>query len=420
MKKFILIPMIFLLIGCAKKAPEILTLDLEQNASILTNNNISLYTNHQTFLSKIFRVWTTDINETADGLMWAFNSYKFSPNKKYYSESRLPRNKQWFDAQKDNANFDSFGSVMKRAITKENTPVRNFPTFDKLFLKSKAGEGYPFDYLQGSILSAFQPVLISHFSKDGAFAFVRSDALWGFVPTKNLEILSKKEAKKFMNNKFAVFIKDNEPIKDNNGNFMFYSRIGGIFPYSDENQTDFKFYDKFSIKKDYARTFQTINNKNLKDTLNSLLGQSYGWGGENSLRDCSLFIKDYFSSFGIWLPRNSKAQGKIGYVISLENLNNEQKIEIIKQYGVPFLTLLYMPGHIMIYTGEVNGKISAAHDAWGIHTKTDGRAMIGKIAITSLNIGKGYSNIEDKALLISKIKSMNIIFPNEQNEKLEP
>ncbi|KAB0612507.1 bifunctional C40 family peptidase/M15 family metallopeptidase [Campylobacter hyointestinalis] len=396
-------------LSLANKAPAILNLEYEQNASILSEFKLNLDMGQKEFLDKLFSVWQMkSIKEKKSDLMWAFNAY--NGKKQYFGESKLPRNLEWFSYQKQNANFDELGTVFKPAITLSNTLIRNFPTNDKLFLDpKKAGEGYPFDYLQDSVIGAFHPVMISHFSKDRAFAFVKSDALWGFVPSKNLKILSKKEVDEFKKYNFGVFVKDNASILDDNGKFMFYSRLGGIFPYTDENTTHFKFNNKFAVDKKYAKKFQSINNANLKNTLNELLGQNYGWGGENYLRDCSLFIKDFFGSFGIWLPRNSKEQGKIGQMIDLKNLSNKEKKEIISKVGLPFLSLLYMPGHIMIYGGEVDGKLVSIHDAWGIRTKDGGRAMIGKVAITDLEIGKGYDNIDEKSLLLSKITSLNTI-----------
>ncbi|EAI5647805.1 glycoside hydrolase [Campylobacter fetus] len=422
MKRLVYSVLVLFFVGCAPKIDQIpqpepiLSLKFEQNASILPDLGKSIKANKFELLSKFFSVWNDEIKESKNELMWAFNIYKNSPNKKYYGESKLPRSDEWFLAQKNNANFDKFKSILQPAITIANTEVRDFPTIEKLFLDpSKAGEGYPFDYLQESVLGAFHPLLVSHFSKDGAWAFVKSDSLWGFVRSKDIKLLTKSEADEFQRYKFAVFTKDNEAIKDENGNFLFYSRIGSIFPYDSEDYFSFKFKNNFTISKEYAKQFQTINSQNLKTTLNELLGQNYGWGGENKLRDCSLFIKDYFSSFGVWLPRNSKAQGQIGRVINLKNLTNNEKKDMIKKYAIPFLTLLYMPGHIMIYAGDINGTLTSVHDSWGIKTKDNGRAMIGKIAITDLEIGKGNESISDEALLLSKITSMNIIIQDEKS-----
>ena len=68
-------------------------------------------------------------------------------------------------------------------------------------------------------------------------------------------------------------------------------------------------------------------------------------------------------------------------------------------------TLIVMPGHVMLYAG--NGEV--AHNVWGVRTDDGGRSVIGKAAITDLEIGKGYDDVKDSALLLSRIKSINVI-----------
>src|SRR5262249_51166842 len=101
--------------------------------------------------------------------------------------------------------------------------------------------------------------------------------------------------------------------------------------------------------------------------------------------------------FGIWLPRNSADQALMGKSISLEKLSKNEKQQIIAKQGMPWITLLKMPGHIVLYIGEKNQRLFIFHDFWGIHTKSifqhSGRAIVGKTAITPIDFGKEYSNV---------------------------
>ena len=63
----------------------------------------------------------------------------------------------------------------------------------------------------------------------------------------------------------------------------------------------------------------------------------------------------------------------------------------------------------MIYAGIYKGEVIVLHDIWGLKTKDKGRAVIGKIALTTLEIGKNRSDIDRQNLLISRIRSMNIL-----------
>jgi len=139
---------------------------------------------------------------------------------------------------------------------------------------------------------------------------------------------------------------------------------------------------------------------------------NYGWGGMYEQRDCSSMLRDMFAPFGIWLPRNSLQQSKVGRVISLSDLSDEEKINIIKEKAVPFQTLLYKKGHVVLYVGTYNGEIIIFHNTWGIKTKKDGvegRVIVGKAVFSSLNIGKYVENYDEESSMLKNLISMNII-----------
>lgn len=383
----------------------------EQNLKILPKTTINTKFNIANFLKRKFDILQTKSINTKENLAWAFDIYKNSAKRQYYGMNKLPLSDEWFLAQKDNAHFEALGQISKPALTKTQTLVRNFPTNEKIFLDPvMAGEGYPFDYLQVSVLSAFEPVFISHYSKDGAYAFVKTDAIWGFVSSQNLEILDEKGVDNFINSNFATFQKDKIPVFDTRGNFLFSSRVGGLFPY-EKSDGGFYYSSFFSAKiaKNSVSNFQSLNDKSLIELINPLLGEPYGWGGENFHRDCSLFLKDIFASFGLWLPRNSKAQAATGVKFDLKNMTNDEKKSFIKMVAKPFLTLLHLNGHIMLYAGEINGELMAVHDIWGLRTKDNKRNIIGQIALTSLEIGKDDPNIDSKNLLLSRLNSINLL-----------
>lgn len=409
MKILNLILVCFIFCACSQKEPEPLNLDLkfEQNANILEPYGKEIKLNEAEFLDKLFRVWDSKI-DNKESFDWIFKN-----TDRYFGESKLQRNKDWLEIQKNNSNFEAIKSVSKPAIITQTTSIRLLPSKDKLFLDPKnEAEGYPFDYSQHSILAPWTPILVSHFSKDGAWAFVRTDSFYGFVDINSIKILSKNQANKFRKNKFGIFLKDGVSLFDRNGKFKYYSRIGGIFPYTRQNNNEFRYNNELVVPKSVGSNFLVLNDDNIKKMINEMLGQNYGWGGENELRDCSLFLKDLFASFGLWLPRNSSSQANIGIVYDISHLSNEEKKDFIARKATPFGTLIYMKGHIMLYGGKIDNSLLAVHDSWGIRTKDNKRAMIGKIAITDLEIGKEHSQIDEKSLLLSKIKSINVLVPD--------
>lgn len=408
MKQIAIFIMALILAGCTTpKNTQYLELDIEQNAQILPDTNLKKDNSIDDLVKQYFNVWDKEFEDINDA-MWAINLYFKNPSK-YRGESRLARNEAWFEAQRINSNFKEYKSLNKPAIMLRDSAVRNLPTKQRLFLPLADGEGYPFDYLQDSNLEAYHPVKVSHYSADFAWAFVMSDSFSGFVWADDIKILDQNMIQKYKNAKYAIFIKDGIEIKDSNNKFKFYSRVGGLVPYISSDESSYTTIDGLKISKDIAKNALELNSQNAKSIINEMLGVNYGWGGIDGLRDCSAFTKDYFATFGIWIPRNSKPQGEIGRVIELKNMDNKTKKSLIKKLGVPYATLLYMPGHIMLYTGIVDDKLSAVHAAWGLKTKDNGRALIGKTAITSLEIGKDRSDIESNDLLLNRIQSINIL-----------
>ena len=80
-------------------------------------------------------------------------------------------------------------------------------------------------------------------------------------------------------------------------------------------------------------------------------GKIYGWGGSLSSNDCSGFVRQVYSCFGLELPRNSAAIAKIYDLGGREckYMTAGKKKEILR--AVPAGTLLFMDGHLMIYLG---------------------------------------------------------------------
>ena len=133
-------------------------------------------------------------------------------------------------------------------------------------------------------------------------------------------------------------------------------------------------------------------------------------------RDCSATMKDLFSPFGIWLPRNSMDQAAKGVVfIDLSRLSCKEKEKMIISKGIPYLTLIWLRGHIMLYIGSYKGRAMVFHNLWGIKTKSflgkEGRKIVGHAAITTVSPGKDLYNTDPKDGILGKIVGMILLIP---------
>ena len=401
---------------------EILKLEFPQNSKILPKVKNPKLFDRDLFLERFFRVWDFSQENrpkiSKKEAFWALNAYKNTKHKKYYSPSRRVYDDKFFDKIYENANTDKFGELFFPAITLKNTFLRNAPTNEPIFISFQdAGEGYPFDYFANSTLGVNYPVLISHFSKNRDFVFVQTDSAWGWIDVRDIKILSQNEINLIKNSKFITILEDKLPLFNLNNKFLLNVRVGTLLMV---HRYDDKYYygeiftknglENYKISKKSATEFPAVlNDENVKKVINGILGEPYGWGGFGYYRDCSLFTKDVMTSFGVWLGRNSKAQTVGHKSIDLSFLSSDEKLETIKQNATPYLALIYMPGHIMLYSGIINGEVSVIHNVWGLRTVDNGRALIGQTAITSLKIGQNNPNIMQSNLFLNKITKLILL-----------
>ena len=411
----------FLFIGCSQKNLEIRDIrEISQQPDNYIKNIESFNKDLQRefdndFNIKYFQPWDLDkITYSKKEAIWGFSYSK----RNVYGENLRLISKEWFDKEIKNSNFIKYNTLNKKAITINNTNLRVFPTNKPIFYNpKKAGEGFPFDYNQNSALKINSPIFISHFSKDKAWVFVQSSFALGWVSVNDIAFVDDNFIKNFKIDSYAINIKDNLAIYQNK-NFRTYIKLGTLFPKKDDkflianvNQKNREAYISFiDFNKNIVNKPLEFNNKNISKILNELIGELYGWGGLLNNRDCSATTRDIFAPFGIYIQRNSSAQAKDGFYIPLDKYSIDKKIDLILEKGIPFQTLLYLKGHIMLYIGKYNNKPLVFHNTWGIKTidffGNYGRKIIGKTVITTLEAGKEIDGFYEKSSLINRIKGM--------------
>lgn len=397
---------------------------ISQNPHDYTKNMIGedLNVSQSAFEQAYFEPWNIiDGNKIKESVDWAFKTYKVG---KSYGENLQLLPQSFFKEMQSNANFENYSTVNREAVTLQEVSIRAFPT-DKPLLHdpSRAGEGFPFDYLQNTTIAANKPIFVTHYSKDREWAHVISSFAYGWIKVNQLAFLKKFQTDLWQKAQQVFIIKDGVPIYSQNGNFLFKSRIGMMLALIDEDETSFTvlavsrykqsrpLFVKAKLSKTIAhKGFINFNANNLDKIVGELLKSNYGWGGVYGQRDCSSTIRDMFTPFGLWLPRNSYQQSKIGNRISLDGLSDDEKIDLIKEKAIPFKTLLYKKGHIVLYTGIVNNKITIFQNMWGVKTKKngeEGRFIVGKAIFSTLNLGDNLTSYDNHSSILKKLKSMN-------------
>lgn len=369
------------------------------------------------FIDKYFWVWDLkQLSYSKKEAMWGLG-YK---HRKIFLENHQRADIKWFDFQVLNANFDEYNTLNQKAITLSNTDLRILPTNSVLFYNpKKPGEGFPFDYNQNSLLKINTPLIVSHYSKDKAWVYVQSSTAGGWVRTKDIAFVNEEFISEFKTNDYYVSIYEKFFLYDTE--FREYVKIATLFPkkfgkYLIAKKQDNGFARIFygSIDEKYLSKFPLeFNAQNIQKISSQLIYEPYGWGGLKGHRDCSSFTQDFFTVFGKYLSRNSSAQKSNGKYHDIKSLSNKEKKDYIIKNGVPFSTLVYLRGHIMLYIGVKENEPLVMHNIWSVKLKNwwgeEYRHIIGKTEITTLEVGRTLKNFDEEKNVLNRIEGIIVL-----------
>ncbi len=328
---------------------------------------------------------------------------------------------QWANL-KTNAHATTYPNVQKPAIIVRQTPLRELPTLAPRYSKPTPSAALsPFDYFQYSTLHVGLPVYVSQVSLDNKWYFIENSIAGGWVQAKDVAYVDAAFMKKYMTRPLAALIRDKVSLEAHG-----HAYIGAVFPQVKKRSDSITVYvpvrtasgmaamEQVSLSAADAVTMpMPITARNIAQVGDVMMGQLYGWGGHNEWRDCSSTLRDMFTPFGVYLPRNSRAQYNSAYTHPLTSATLEGKKDAVLRYGKPFLTMVWMPGHIGLYVGAENGAPAMFHNVWGVRVDEQGmgddRFIIGRAVVTSLEPGKELSNLYNNQTILVRIGGMSTL-----------
>jgi len=370
----------------------------------------------ETFNKKYFKPW--DLKRLDIPLKDFGWEVRFVTKNKIYTENRKRISKARYEYWIHNANYIQKDRIHAKAITTERTNVRALPTTTPFYLDpQRVGEGFPFNYNQNSALHINVPLYVSHFSKDKKWAFVRASYAFGWVRVRDIAFVDTAFIRSFKNGHYAITIKDNLRLYNEKGKAVSFVKLGTLFPIS----KDKKHYlvakrtpkGKAVIEKVSVTNPSLIATKpllftatNVAKVAKEFYGEPYGWGGGYGCRDCSATTRDFLGVFGIFVRRNSSKQAKDGQAIYIKGLSKEAKKKKIIREAEPFRSLLYVPGHIVLYLGHYKGEPVIMHTYWGIRKKDGSKLITARTIITSTEPGKERQDTKKSSMLINTLKTI--------------
>ncbi len=334
------------------------------------------------------------------------------------------RGSEWAAGLLAAADLRGFPNTLRKAVTVKNTSLRGMPTTEPRFSDpSLPGEGYPFDYLQHTALPPATPLLVTHASRDGSWVLAEAGLTFGWLPATDVAYVDADVVREFSSGRLAAIIKEKTPLAE----VGITADVGAVFPVA--GSTDMGGLTVFApvrlaggaaelrrvrLAPDVAAAVpMPMTPRNVAAVGNRFMGQTYGWGGIDGKRDCSALTHDLFVPFGIYLPRNSSSQAAYGGAVPLGDMPNDQKESTILSQGVPFGSLIWMQGHILVYVGQWKGRPVVYHDIWGLRTfgenGRDGRLVLGRAVVTTLRAGEEVPAVGPEHILLNRVRAMTIL-----------
>ncbi|MCX7981678.1 MAG: SH3 domain-containing protein [Syntrophales bacterium] len=245
--------------------------------------------------------------------------------------------------------------------------------------------------LQASSVSRGTPLLISHQSLDEKWYYVETAFVCGWARKKHIVPVSLDFVETWRKYPLVVVVRDGNrysvgelypAIRERAEGWDILIPRGGI-------RKEARMEEAFISHRQAVRFPLSVTYRHLAQIANNLTEQPYGWGGINGFRDCSSLLRDFLSPFGIWLPRHSADQALEGGVfVDLSKMTREEKRNRIITHGIPYLTLLWMKGHIMLYIGTKDGEPFVFHTFRRALIQEEGgqrgEKIVGKSCITTL------------------------------------
>ena len=278
-----------------------------------------------------------------------------------------------------------YGLVLQR------TALRAFPTGLRVF--STRGET-DIDRFQESALFPGTPVAIAHQSRDGNWLWVVSPRYKAWVSRQDIAEGSRDQVLGYANKSpyrvvvgakvSTVHAREQPPLSElqlDMGVRVPLADVSPAVPVNGQHP-----YSSWTLElpirtadgalgfapallqknQDTADAYLPLSHANLIRQAFKFLGERYGWGHSYNGRDCSGFVSEVYRSMGVELPRNTSDQAispALNHVTFEKTEGPARRKAAVEALQVG--DLIYIPGHVMMMIGRIDGAPYVIHDTNG-------------------------------------------------------
>ena len=324
----------------------------------------------------------SEIGDTipGDSVTALLSTFEKPDNPKAYFIDGKPTTESFWNELIENMDIESINSnvSVKFAFSTERINVKAAP--DPNFIGETQNDLH-YDMNAVAECAPYEPVAVLHESQDSKWYYILCYGYSGWVPKESIAICgSRDEWIEYQNpDEFLIvtdreirlaydpydpessglllpmgtkltLISPDEAPADFNGRASYNSYIVKV-PGRDNSGYITDIYSLIPVSEDVSIGYLPYTHANIINQAFKKLGDRYGWAGSYYSNDCSGITKEIYSCFGFKFPRNGKAQIRMTSMQSIDVSKNtdSEKIEILSE--LPAGSLLYFPGHLMIYLG---------------------------------------------------------------------
>ena len=270
--------------------------------------------------------------------------------------------------------------------------LRNFPTNMRAFTVKDQPD---FESFQESTIFPGDPVVIAHTSLDGQWYFIVSPRYAAWVEKTAIaegtaeQVLSHAEKTPYrvitgdkVRTVFTPEAPDVSELQLDMGtrvplaNLPLDQPVNGQGPYeswtldlpvrADDGSLHFQ-PALLQRQLDSAPDYLPLTRANIIRQAFKFLGERYGWGHLYNGRDCSGFVSDVYRSMGVQMPRNTGTQATspaLRHRLFTAKDDHATRMQALARAQVG--DLIYIPGHVMMFLGRVDGEPYVIQDVGGV------------------------------------------------------
>jgi len=302
-----------------------------------------------------------------------------------------------------------YGLVVARA------DLRRFPTATRVF--SEPGDT-DIDRFQESALFPGTPVVVAHASRDGRWWFVVSPLYAAWIERRHVAegaardvfAYADRTPYRIVTGATATTVATPEQPTVSRLQLDMSTRVpvladwpadrpvNGEHPYSShviqlplrKEDGALAFTPALLQKRmDTNNDYLPLTRANLLRQAFKFLGERYGWGHSYDARDCSGFVSDVYRSMGVQMPRNTRDQStSAGLRHTAFGDADDHAARVAAARSLEVGDLVYIPGHVMMAIGNVDGEPYVIHDTTGFsYRRQDGtmaRVHLNAVSVSPL------------------------------------